>query len=396
MSEYVLFEFKRIIKRKSNYVILFLSMAFITIFFAMNMRSQNILQETLSSQIKIFEEDRLNSAEYIQSVDPLSEEYRYYEARIAIDDQNIEKYQKTIQNFKNQDWALFYQNYGELLDEQVRTLDNSTENSSEETQMNEMIDVIKRQKSYIQYLEKHNLPYENQDYPVFGLTFTTSMLQNFLPILLIAVCIYVVSQIYTLDYYQDISISHLLPMSKYKLMFVKLALGTLISLGIVFILLAFSLLLSALCTMNLGFENPVLVQSAANDWHVISSITLFKRWILLVVVYLMNINIFMYLLSQFIREEVALLLTSFCLLIGLAYLPNFMSMLQPIAQFLPTTYIHFIDVVNGSLAYKWGNMSISLNTGLFVLIFMSLICYVICLFLEKLNIYPIQKRKMKS
>ena len=192
-----------------------------------------------------------------------------------------------------------------------------------------------------------------------------------------------ITQLYTFDDDKNISIGNLFPINQFKLLVLKLALGIMISLGIVFVLVAFSFLLSSIVTMNTGLNYPVIIERLNDILQVIPVQTLFMQWGALIVLFVIHMNIFTYLISRFVREEVSLLLSLLCFIIGLPYLPNFIGLLQPIAQFLPTTYLHFIDILNGALANKWNNMSLSFNTGTIALTIWSVLEFGFLLFLQK-------------
>lgn len=383
MSAYLTFALKRLAKRKSNYIILLFCMGIVSVLFVMNLRSQNTLSETLTSQIAIFEEDNEKITKMMETLDPVSEEYQLYQDHTNKNDLNIIEYQKAIDLFEAQEWTKFYDQYGKLLDEQIEIMNNTLHTSEQEGESDTILAGMTKQKQYIEYLAENHLEYENQDFPIFGLTFTTSLIQFFLPILMIATCIYVVTQLYTFDDDKNISISKLFPINQFKLLVLKLALGIMISSGIVFVLVAFSFLLSSIVTMNTGLNYPVIAEQLNEIWRVIPAQALFMRWGALLILFLIHMNVFTYLISRFVREEVSLLLTLLCLIIGLAYLPNFIGLLQPIAQFLPTTYLHFIDIVNGALANKWNNVSLSINTGTIVLTIWSVLEFGFLLFLQK-------------
>lgn len=363
MSAYLNFALKRLAKRKSNYMILLFCMGIVSVLFVMNLRSQNTLSETLTSQIAIFEEDNDKITKVMETLDPASEEYQLYQDHTNNNDLNVIEYQKAIDLFEAQEWTKFY--------------------AQQEGEYDTILAGMNKQKQYIEYLAENHLEYENQDFPIFGFTFTTSLVQFFLPILMIATCIYVITQLYTFDDDKNISIGNLFPINQFKLLVLKLALGIMISLGIVFVLVAFSFLLSSIVTMNTGLNYPVIIERLNDILQVIPVQTLFMQWGALIVLFVIHMNIFTYLISRFVREEVSLLLSLLCFIIGLPYLPNFIGLLQPIAQFLPTTYLHFIDILNGALANKWNNMSLSFNTGTIALTIWSVLEFGFLLFLQK-------------
>ena len=278
MSAYLNFALKRLAKRKSNYMILLFCMGIVSVLFVMNLRSQNTLSETLTSQIAIFEEDNEKITKVMETLDPASEEYQLYQDHTNNNDLNVIEYQKAIVLFEAQEWTKFYAQYGKLLDEQIEIMNNTLQTSQQEGEYDTILAGMNKQKQYIEYLAENHLEYENQDFPIFGFTFTTSLVQFFLPILMIATCIYVITQLYTFDDDKNISIGNLFPINQFKLLVLKLALGIMISLGIVFVLVAFSFLLSSIVTMNTGLNYPVIIERLNDILQVIPVQTLFMQW----------------------------------------------------------------------------------------------------------------------
>lgn len=71
-------------------------------------------------------------------------------------------------------------------------------------------------------------------------------------------------------------------------------------------------------------------------------------------------------LSRFIREDGPLFLSTMCILVEIANLPMIIDNLKGIAQYLPTTYMNYVNVVSGATASEYNNVNITLSMGILV------------------------------
>lgn len=354
MIHYAKFLSKRILCRKSNIYLILASIAIVCVFLVMNMRSQDTLRENIESQLQATHHEG------------------YFNRGV---------YEKLLSYYDNKDWPMVYSEYSKILEENREASENAIQLTNDTTNIsNESLSYFNRELAYIQYLNNHNLVYENAEFPIFGLTFTTSISQIILPIMITSICIYILSQLFTIEYSKHIDMSMLLPIGKRKVFLTKMILGITISILVFSIILLSSFILASLFTFHIGLEYPIMVQDiSTGSWLAIKAVTLFKDWFFIGSLFLVNVCLFTCILSFFIKEEGPLFLVTICIILGLALLPMVTGYCTTIAHILPTTYMNYVDVVIGTFTIRYGNVNVSTSTGFQVLSIVFAVQLVLCI-----------------
>lgn len=385
MIEYAKFLCKRTLCRKSNIVIFLSAVSIIFVFLIMNIKTQDRFVNMLNEQV---ETDREQIAQYKDKLHDSPEgslEYQLNEKNIAMLESNMKTFQDIVMDYERDDWPAVYAKYGRTLEEEIKIFENSANVSDkDETSTYNETASIEKQLTYIRYLEDHHLDYEEMDFPVAALSFTTSISQFILPVIIAALCIYLLAQVYTLDYVKGSDISILLPISRNKVILTKILAGAGFSVMMYLMILLSSFMLASLLSANFGFAYPVIMQdTASHSWVVVSTLTLFKDWFGLGLLFCVSLSLFTYLLSLFIHEDVFLLLVVLCIVLGLAYLPDIVDSLKMIAHFLPTTYMNYVNVANGGLAAQYANEAVCVSGGIWVLTLSIVIQLMACVLVHK-------------
>ena len=251
------------------------------------------------------------------------------------------------------------------------------------------IQFFQQQIAYFEYLQEHDLAYENIDFPIYGLSFTTSLTKIILPIILTICCIYLLAQFFTLDYVKGLDISVLYPLQSKKTFLTKLMLGIVFTVVMYSVLLLSILLITTLFTGNAGLQQPFMLQNSEGVWQAVSMISMFKKWFFLGVLFTINLSIFVYILSFLIREDMFVLITALLVILGFVYLPKLVRGIAQYAHLFPTTYMDSVNVADGFLAQQYGNTSISISTGISVLLVSIVVQFIICIILN--NAYKLRK-----
>lgn len=375
MNEYAKFLVKRIIHRKSNLILIFGVMILISVFLVMNINSQNELQDVIVNQIKLdYELIETNQKRMIGLLKD-SEEFVMYKCSIEEANLRIQSYETALNDYQEKEWINFYNSYISILEQQKQINEDTLKIVGEDDLAQKgMLDYLDKQLEYIKYLKENQLDYQNLDYPIFGLSFTTSLFQIFLPVIITISCIYILIQIFMFSNLKGIDIDDVLPIGKKRIVLVKNILGVGVSLSIYMFIILFTFILATLFTHNIGFEYPILLQNQSDGtWYAVKAISLFKDWCIIGLLFYINLSLFTYILSLFLKEEGTLLLTILCFVLGLAYLPNVIEFLRGFAHILPTTYMSLVNVVIGDTALLLNNNNISTLFGILVL----LICFLL-------------------
>lgn len=369
MIEYAKFLSKRVLYRKSNIIIGCIIILIILVFLVMNIRTQDQFESNLYSQMEVDKQSIETYKKKLTKLDKNSQEYKIIEATVQLEEKNSETFEIILANFRNKEWNKVYESYSEILEERIQIMKDS-ENISDvsSTSSRDMINVSMEELNYFKYLMDHNLDYENPNFPIFGLSFTTSVAQFLLPIIITVYCIYILSQIFTIEYAKNIDISYLYPIMKNKIIGTKILVGMSASVIIYIGILFSSFLLSYLLTLNTGFDYPIIMRNNENEfWNVLSTLSFSKEWFFIGILFYTNLSLFTYISSLFIKEDVYLFLILLFIVLGFSYLPNILDSLKVIAHFLPTTYMNFVSVASGDVAVQYLNTHISSMTGVFIL-----------------------------
>lgn len=382
MMEYISFLCKRMLRRKSCFVLILFSLVIVCVFLVMNVRTQNGFGSKMESQIKSELKFIKSNEIKMNDLNESSIEYLSYQESNQKALNRIKMCKETLAFIDKKNIAAAYDSYCKVLEEQILMAENS-EVLSDMDHKADLSNGINKELVYIKYLQKHQLAYEVPEFPITGLSFTTSMSQILLPIIIACCCIYILVQLYTLDYIKGQDISVLYPMSKVKKIFINLVMGVIISVGVFTILLLSSFLLATLITGKSGLNYPIMLQNVANGtWNTVSMLSFFKDWVVLGVLFSISLSIFIYIVSLFIREDMYLFLIITTLVLGFYYLPNVVSEFQIIAHNIPTTYMSFVDVANGTLASHFSNINITTSKGVSILTISIVVQLLICCFLH--------------
>ena len=379
---YIKFTSKRVLCRKSNIVMILLTVVVAVVFLLMNMGNQSKLEETIKGQI-------INNEKYIQEVQKEqsehkkgSAEYINYGNLIKDSKNDNEDYKKVLSSIEKEDWETVYTLYPKILERQISMIEQSNG-------IDQGAQYFQQQIAYFEYLQEHDLAYENVEFPIYGLSFTTSLTKIILPIILTICCIYLLAQFFTLDYVKGLDISVLYPLQSKKTFLTKLMLGIVFTVAMYSVLLLSILLITTLFTGNAGLQQPFMLQNSEGVWQAVSMISMFKKWFFLGVLFTINLSIFVYILSFLIREDMFVLITALLVILGFVYLPKLVGGIAQYAHLFPTTYMDSVNVADGFLAQQYGNTSISISTGVSVLLVSIVVQFIICIVLN--NAYKLRK-----
>ncbi|WP_455802180.1 hypothetical protein [Amedibacillus sp. YH-ame6] len=344
----------------------------------MNISAQGELRSKLEIQIKTDLEVVEMYSNKMSELPNGSEEYSFYESNIKIAKSNTKTFKKIISYIDEKNWPKFYEAYSKELNYQKQMEDKaSSMMNNDDTKISSI--GVGSQLVYIRHLNENNLIYEERDFPIFGLTFMTSMMQIILPTLMTILCVYILSQVFTLDYSKGENISILLPIDKKKIVLSKLLVGIAFSLLVYSIILCSSFLLATLLSGNSGWNYPiVLLDKNTDSWIIITVLSLIKDWFFLGALFFVSITLFSYLLSIIVKEDVYLFFLVSCIILGLSYMPTIIDSMKSIAHVLPTTYMNCVNVTLGNLSTQYSNTEINTSTGTLVLTISIIIQSIMC------------------
>lgn len=399
MFKYIDFLIKKILKRKQNVIMVFICFFVIIFIYVMNINSQNILRDSLVSQIKMNEKAINDKTKIMKSNDIADSNIQSLQKEIDEINTTKKRYGDLIEYYENKQWNKFYSGYLNELNNQKKVIQQTQNISKKDTNKNEYLEMIEatdKQINIINHYRKNNLNYENSDYPIYGITFTLYLFKTVFPILLTAVSIYLLSQFFTFDYVENIDRSKLLSLTPIEKTVSKIIAGCIIVLGIFTICTLTSVLIATFVTKNIGNDYPIMVL-VDNHLTCIKAITVFVKVICMNIFYMIFIILLSYIMSLLIRDSLTLLLILLCMTIGCAYLPNILSVIKPFSHLFPFIYVNALLVIDGSLTKTFMNQNIHFNFGMMVLITgMIVLIFLIVVFNQKIKHKIFIKNKKES
>ena len=374
MFIYIDFLIKKILKRKQNVIMIFICFFVIVFIYVMNINSQNILRDSLASQIKMSEKAINDKTKIMESNDVDDSSIQSLQKEIDEINTTKKKYSDLIEYYENKQWDKFYDSYLNELNSQKKVIQQTQEISEKDTKKDtnkneylEMIEATDKQMNIINHYRKNHLNYENTDYPIYGITFTLYLFRTVFPILLTAVSVYLLSQVFTFDYVENMDRSKLLSLKPIEKTVSKIIAGCIIVLGIFTICTLISVLIATFVTKNIGNDYPIMVL-VDNHLTCIKAITVFVKVMCMNIFYMIFIILLSYIMSLLIRDSLTLLLILLCMTIGCAYLPNILPVIKPFSHLFPFIYVNALLVIDGSLTKTFMNPNMYFNFGMMVLI----------------------------
>ncbi|WP_254244720.1 hypothetical protein [Holdemanella biformis] len=340
----------------------------------MNINSQKILRDSLASQIKMSEKAINDKTKIMESNDVDDSSIQSLQKEIDEINTTKKRYDDLIEYYENKQWDKFYDSYLNELNSQKKVIQQTQEISEKDTKKDtnkneylEMIEATDKQMNIINHYRKNHLNYENTDYPIYGITFTLYLFRTVFPILLTAVSVYLLSQVFTFDYVENMDRSKLLSLKPIEKTVSKIIAGCIIVLGIFTICTLISVLIATFVTKNIGNDYPIMVL-VDNHLTCIKAITVFVKVMCMNIFYMIFIILLSYIMSLLIRDSLTLLLILLCMTIGCAYLPNILPVIKPFSHLFPFIYVNALLVIDGSLTKTFMNPNMYFNFGMMVLI----------------------------
>ena len=374
MFIYIDFLIKKILKRKQNVIMVFICFFVIVFIYVMNINSQKILRDSLASQIKMSEKAINDKTKIMESNDVDDSSIQSLQKEIDEINTTKKRYDDLIEYYENKQWDKFYDSYLNELNSQKKVIQQTQEISEKDTKKDtnkneylEMIEATDKQMNIINHYRKNHLNYENTDYPIYGITFTLYLFRTVFPILLTAVSVYLLSQVFTFDYVENMDRSKLLSLKPIEKTVSKIIAGCIIVLGIFTICTLISVLIATFVTKNIGNDYPIMVL-VDNHLTCIKAITVFVKVMCMNIFYMIFIILLSYIMSLFVRDSLTLLLILLCMTIGCVYLPNILSVIKPFSHLFPFIYVNALLVIDGSLTKTFMNPNMYFNFGMMVLI----------------------------
>ncbi|MBC9708622.1 MAG: hypothetical protein H9W80_05155 [Enterococcus sp.] len=359
---YLKFHLKAALKSKYTYLPFVLGLIIIStcLYFNYSNYDKTGLITNLSiSNISTKEATKVLKKDLSAFKDKESEEYNNTKKSIEYNEYRIKKNNEILSYAKNNDWSSAYKILIEITEEdKANTIDDKNVSP-------ELKKAIQRDLLFYKELQKKNIDYQDPEFPTKGITFTLWILARIIPVMVSIFIIFVLTQIFSNMFYENINKYSLLPYSKIKNMLNSLTLGGIVSIFILAINLVIPFGISSVI-FGMGDSNFPIQSSkiGSNSIYFQDAKNVIGLSIVLSVLTMIFCMLMTYLVNYLIRNQLTSLFVSLIAIMAPLLLLNTVQPLQKVSHLLPTTYIRSVSVVTGTTAEQINNTNVSFSMGI--------------------------------
>ena len=383
MKHFSLFLVKKALKSRLNVIIVALLAIVISIAFYMNSRTAQKLSLESQIQSSIVEKEQLikeNEDKLSQTTDTESEEYQSTKKNLELKQNQLEERKHILSLLKQQNWKEAYNLQAKHEEKTFGIISKEAHSSAELKQ------AVYREWKVYEALYPLNIKAHLLDFPTYGIDHVVWTLTTIIPTLFLISIIFMLTQLFTDRFKDNLDTAKLLPFSKVKFAISSLGVG-IGYVSIVFLVICAISLFLGLFNQGLGtFEYPYPIFDVAKQEIVIVKIQniLLESLALEFLVFIVIVEV-VYFISFFFKQKTVALFISLISIGGLVFGINVIEPLQRVAHIIPFTYLRSVEVLTGRLPQNIQNVQLSGSMGLTVIPIFILILFVCILLLEKIN-----------
>ena len=389
MKHFSLFLVKKALKSRLNVIIVALLAIVISIAFYMNSRTAQKLSLESQIQSSIVEKEQLikeNEDKLSQTTDTESEEYQSTKKNLELKQNQLEERKHILSLLKQQNWKEAYNLQAKHEEKTFGIISKEAHSSAELKQ------AVYREWKVYEALYPLNIKAHLLDFPTYGIDHVVWTLTTIIPTLFLISIIFMLTQLFTDRFKDNLDTAKLLPFSKVKFAISSLGVG-IGYVSIVFLLICAISLFLGLFNQGLGtLEYPYPIFNVAKQEIVIVKIQniLLESLALKFLVFIVIVEV-VYLISYFFKQKTVALFISLILIVGFVFGINVIEPLQKVAHFIPFTYLRSVEILTGRLPQNIQNAQLSGSMGIIVLPILIIILFVFILLLEKVNGFSLKK-----
>ena len=383
MKHFSLFLVKKALKSRLNVIIVVLLTIVISIAFYMNSRTAQKLSLESQIQSSIVKNEQLikeNEDKLSQMTDSESEEYQSTKKNLELNQNRLEERKHILSLLEQQKWKEAYDLQAKHEEKTFGRISKEAHSSAELKQ------AVYREWKVYEALYPLNIKAHLLDFPTYGIDQVVWTLTIIIPTLFLISIIFMLTQLFTDRFKDNLDTAKLLPFSKVKFAISSLGVG-IGYVSIVFLLICAISLFLGLFNQGLGtLEYPYPIFDVAKQEIVIVKIQniLLESLVLEFLVFIVIVEV-VYLISFFFRQKTAALFISLILIVGFVFGINVIEPLQKVAHIIPFTYLRSVEVLTGNLPQNIQNAQLSGSMGLTIIPIIMIILFLCILLLEKMN-----------
>ena len=383
MKHFSLFLVKKALKSRLNIIIVALLAIVISIAFYMNSRTAQKLSLESQIQSSIVENEQLikeNEDKLSQTTDTESEEYQSTKKNLELKQNQLEERKHILSLLEQQKWKEAYALQAKYEEKSFGRISKEPYSSAE------LKRAVYREWKVYEALYPLNIKAHLLDFPTYGIDQVVWTLTIIIPTLFLISIIFMLTQLFTDRFKDNLDTAKLLPFSKVKFAISSLGVG-IGYVSIVFLLICAISLFLGLFNQGLGtLEYPYPIFDVAKQEIVIVKIQniLFRSLALEFLVFIVIVEV-VYLISFFFKQKTVALFISLISIGGLVFGINVIEPLQRVAHIIPFTYLRSVEILTGRLPQNIQNAQLSGSMGLTIIPIIMIILFICILLLEKMK-----------
>ena len=383
MKHFSLFLVKKALKSRLNVIIVVLLTIVISIAFYMNSRTAQKLSLESQIQSSIVKNEQFikeNEDTLSKETDSESEKYQFTKNNLELNQNKLEKRKEILSLLEQQKWKEAYALQAKYEEKSFGRISKEAHSSAE------LKRAVYREWKVYEALYPLNIKAHLLDFPTYGIDQVVWTLTTIIPTLFLISIIFMLTQLFTDRFKENLDTAKLLPFSKVKFAISSFGVGVGYVTIVFLVICAISLFLG-LFNQGLGtLEYPYPIFDVAKQEIVIVKIQniLFRSLALEFLVFIVIVEV-VYLISFFFKQKTVSLFISLISIGGLVFGINVIEPLQRVAHIIPFTYLRSVEVLTGSLPQNIHNAQLSGSMGLTIIPIIMIILFICILLLEKMN-----------
>ena len=383
MKHFSLFLVKKALKSRLNVIIVVLLTIVISIAFYMNSRTAQSLSLENQLQSRIVENEQMikeNEDKLSQTTDTESEEYQFTKKNLELKQNQLEERKEILSLLEQQKWEEAYYLQAKYEEKIFGIISKEAHSSAELKQ------AVYREWKVYEALSPLNIKAHHLGFPTYGIDQVVWTLTTIIPTLFLISIIFILTQLFTDRFKDNLDTAKLLPFSKVKFAISNLGVG-IVYVMVVFLAICGISLILGIFNQGLGtLEYPFPIFDLVKQEIVIVKIQdiLFRSLALEFLVFIVIVEV-VYLISFFFKQKTVALFISLISIGGLVFGINVIEPLQRVAHIIPFTYLRSVEILTGRLPQNIQNAQLSGSMGLTIIPIIMIILFICILLLEKMN-----------
>lgn len=363
---YVKFTLKKIYRNKLYFIPFVLVLIFITFIYTNSLDIAYLqLDGSITapeSQIDKLENDIIVFKTAMEEFDESSENYKIAEYNLNMAQTRQKYFQQELNAIKNENWKDYYAAAYELSKINLKIFESDIPLYGEDA-----IQAMKLNIAYDEYMIHHNLKFDDRYLYIQGISHMVTALDDYLPIMLPLLLIFLTSSMYCSNYKDKLNITDILPFSRKKKQEQLLLSGSILGFFIVIFISIISIICGTIGNTFGSLDTPVLMYTLEGPESYVSFLSIVIQLFLLILLSILFIVNVTSIISTFIRRHIlCLLITLIVILGGISVTTNIIPLYNYV-HLLPTTYLSPFKVISGELLSITKNANINFFNGIIVL-----------------------------